>query len=98
MDRRKFLGVAAAVPVAASLPAMADEQINVIQYSQPNIKCDQGWPKLLIGDTVAKSELHGGFLLTVDTQTIDGMVIKADDNEYTVSLIEAPDRLYRRRA
>ncbi len=99
MNRRNFLKVTAAVPAIAVLPAItvvkADEKAPEVEVK--TVTNGQGWPKLMVGDVVVKSEMHDGFLLVHDTQTIQGMIVAADDYTYTVSLIDSPDtkRLWR---
>ena len=96
MNRRGFLKATATVPVVAVLPAISVAEID---EKETEAKRDQGWPKLLVGDVVARSELHDGFLLVNDEQTIHGMIVAADDYTYTVALIESPEtkRLFRYR-
>ncbi len=108
MNRRGFLRASAAVPVVAVLPALAvakiDEKVPEDKREDVMVKRDQGWPKLKVGDVVARTgdpdEFHNGFLLVNDRQTIHGMIVAADDHTYTVALIESPDikRLYRYRS
>ena len=105
MDRRKFLSGAAAVPVVAALPIVVEaskkEVLDELK-KETFVRAEQGWPKLLVGDVVSRSELHGGFLLCQDDQGIDGMVVSSDDYEYSVALIKrenpnAKGRLFRHR-
>jgi len=96
MDRRKFLGAAAAASGVAVLPEISAAKAG---EKETAVKREQGWPKLMVGDVVARSEMHGGFLLVQDQQTIHGMIVAADDYTYTVALIDSPEvkRLHRYR-
>ena len=95
MNRRKFLQTAAAAPAVVALPEISATRADA---KEAVVRGEQGWPKLMVGDVVARSTMHDGFLQTCDEQTIHGMVVAADDNTYTVALIESPERrLFRHR-
>ena len=100
MNRRRFLKAASAAPIVVALPAITVAKVDEKKVEKATeSKHDQGWPKLMVGDVVAKSQLHSGFLLVNDAQTIHGMVVAADNYTYTVAFIESPDtkRLFRYR-
>jgi len=100
VNRRGFLKATSAVPAVALLPSIA---VAKADEKKTEVKCDQGWPKLMVGDVVARTTdpdpSHNGFILVNDEQTIHGMVVAADDYTYRVALIESPEtkRLFRHR-